>query len=214
MVSRKVISFNNTLFSNFINHVNTTNNLCLYKFCNSVPDGLFFSNATTLTLINCSKYGVSNILNNNVVPNLQRVNYISTHPGDSDIYKRFPNSIEWVFPNKNLGFYNNMIKAGLGRKCDKLINEYVASKKIIDGSGQFDIQFEFDLKIPNFGIVNGEWWSSQFYNYLLNFSCNQKTELSEVEELHLIQAAEELALERERVKAEKEFYMADELLFK
>ena len=205
---------NTALCNKYINYVNMTNSLCLYKFCNSIPKGVLFPNTTTLTLINCSKNGISNIFNPDIIPNLKRVNYISTQPGDNNIYSRFPDSVEWVFPNKNLDFYNNMVSMGRGRKCDKLINEYVVSKKIIDGTGQFDIGFEFDLKIPDYGIVNGNVWSLQFNNYLLHYMYNLKTQLSDVEELHLIQAAEEMALERERVIAETEFYITDELLFK
>lgn len=214
MLSNKFISLNNILCNNFVKHINTTPNLCLYKFCNTIPNSLFFPNINTLTLINCSKNGVSNILNPSVIPNLKRVNYISSQPNDDKIYMRFDNSVEWVFPNKNLEFYNIMINMGRGKKCDKLISEYVASKKIIDGTGDFDVAYEFDLKIPEFGIVNGNWWSSQFNSYLLNYSYHLKKELDAVEELHLIQAAEEMELEKERVAAEREFYMADELLFK
>lgn len=214
MSFNKIIPNNNALCFNFIKHIHTTNNLCLYKFCNSIPKNLFFPNTTTLTLINCSKNGISNIYNPNIIPNLKKINYISTQPNDANIYKRFSKSVEWVFPDKNLDFYNNMVKMGLGKKCDNLITEYVFSKKIVDGTGQFDISYELDLKIPDFGVVNGEWWRSQFDNYLHNFSYNTLTQLSDVEELHLIQAAEEMALEKERVAAETEFYMADELLFK
>jgi hypothetical protein len=204
---------NNTLCHRYINYINTTNNLCLYKFCNSIPSGLFFPKTTTLTLINCSKNGVSNILNPKIVPNLKNINYISSDPSNN-IYDRFSDSIEWVFPNKNLDFYNNMVSTGRGKKCNNLINEYVASKRIIDGSGKFDIAFEFDLKIPEYGIVNGNWWSSQFNNYLVQHSYNLKTQISDAEELHLVYAAEEMELEKERVAAETEFYTADELLFK
>jgi hypothetical protein len=214
MSFNKIISNNSTLCYNYIKYINTTKNLCIYKFCNVVPNGLKFPNANTLTLINCSKNGVSNIFNPDIVPNIKRINYISTEPNDTNIYKRFPESVEWMFPDKNLDFYNNMIIMGRGKKCDKLINEYVASKKIIDGTGPFDIGYEFDLKVPDFGVVNGEWWRSQFNSYLLNYSYNSKTQLTDVEELHLVQATEEMALEKARVEAENELYLADELLFK
>lgn len=214
MLYNKIIPINNTLCYNYIKHINTTSNLCIYKFCGLVPNGLIFPNTTTLTVINCSKFGVNNIFNPNIVPNLKRINYISTQPSDTTLYRRFPDSVEWVFPNKNLDFYNNMVSSGRGKKCNNLINEYVASKKIIDGTGNFDIEFEFDLKIPDFGYVNGDWWRSQFNSYLLNYSYNLKSDLSDVEQLHLVQAAEEMALEKERVAAETEFYITDELLFK
>jgi hypothetical protein len=37
------------------------------------------------------------------------------------------------------------------------------------GKNGFDISFHFELNIPGFGITDGEWWRSQFYEYLVEY---------------------------------------------
>ena len=167
MLSKKLISFSKNLPNDFIKHIESTHNLCIYKLASHcIPDNIIFPKAKAITLINCNKNGILNILTPTIFPNLSRINYLSAHPGDYDIYQRF-NNVKWVFPNKNYEFYDNMVEAGRGKKDAQLIKEYVANKTIIDGKNGFDISFHFDLNIPGFGIVDGEVWRSHFYEYLV-----------------------------------------------
>jgi hypothetical protein len=132
-----------------------------------IPDRVIFPKAESVTLINCNRNGILNVLTPRVFPNLHRVNYLSTDPGDFKIYERFNDKLKWAFPNKPYDFYDFMVKTGRGTKDPQLIKRYVANKKIIDGKNGFDISFHFDLNIPGFGITDGEWWRSQFYEYLV-----------------------------------------------
>ena len=169
MLSRKLISFSKNLSKEFITHIESVPNLCMYKLgSHYIPDNVIFPKAESVTLINCSHQGILNILTPTVFPNLSKVNYLSADPGDFKIYERWNDSLKWVFPNKSYEFYDFMVQSGRGKKDNNLIKEYVANKKIIDGKNGFDISFHFDLNIPGFGITDGEWWRSQFYEYLVN----------------------------------------------
>ncbi len=164
----KLISFSKALNPDFIKHIETTNNLCLYKLGHHhIPDNIVFPNTTTLTLINCNRNGILNIFSPAIFPNLNNVNYLSADPGDFKIYERYNDNLKWVFPYKTYEFYDFMVKTGRGKKDSELIKKYLTNKKIIDGKNGFDISFEFDLNIPEYGIVNGDWWRSQFYEYLV-----------------------------------------------
>jgi hypothetical protein len=168
MLSNKLISFSKHLSTDFIKHIESTPNLCMYKLgSHYIPDTIIFPKAKSVTLINCNRNGILNILTPKVFPNLNKVNYLSTDPGDFKIYERFNDTLKWVFPNKPYEFYDFMIKTGRGTKNSELIKEYVANKKIIDGKNGFDISFHFDLNIPGYGIIDGEWWRSQFYEYVV-----------------------------------------------
>jgi len=164
----KLISFSKYLHPDFVKHVQTTNNLCLYKLGSyTIPENISFPNAHTLTLINCNRTGILNIFTPNIFPNLANVNYLSADPGDFKLYERYNDTLKWVFPNKPYDFFDWMVKSGRGTKDSELIKKYIANKKIIDGQGGFDISFEFDINVPGYGIVNGEWWRLQFYEYLV-----------------------------------------------
>ena len=168
MLANKLISFSKNLNKDFVKHIESTPKLCVYKLgSHYIPDTVIFPKAESLTLINCSRHGILNILKPTIFPNLEKVNYISTDPGDFKIYERFNDKIKWTFPNKPYEFYDFMVKSGRGTKDQQLIKKYVANKKIIDGKNGFDISFHFDLNIPGFGIIDGEWWRSQFYEYLV-----------------------------------------------
>jgi hypothetical protein len=163
-----IISVNKYISTKFINYIHTTNNLCLYKLGSyHIPKNVIFNNVDTLTLINCNKNGILNIFTPYIFPNLSTVNYISANPGDFQIYKRFNNTLNWVFPNKTYMFYDFMIKTQNGKKDNELINKYIKNKRIIDGNNEFDISYDCDLDIPSYGIVNGELWRTQFYEYLV-----------------------------------------------
>lgn len=203
MLSNRLISFSKGLSKEFTNHIESTHNLCLYKLgAHYIPDTIVFHKAESLTLINCNKNGILNILTPTIFPNLSRVNYLSADPGDFKIYERYNDKLEWVFPNKSYEFYDFMVKSGRGKKDINLIKEYVASKKIIDGKNGFDISFHFELNIPGFGITDGEWWRSQFYEYLVNKQNKHNYKYCMYPgETPGIQDEEELALQRDIVKA-------------
>jgi hypothetical protein len=168
MLSNKLISFGKKVSQDFVKHIESTPNLCMYKLgSHYIPDSVIFPKAESVTLINCSRNGILNVLTPRVFPNLHRVNYLSTDPGDFKIYERYNDKLKWVFPNKPYEFYDFMVKTGRGTKDPQLIKEYIASKRIIDGKNGFDISFYLDLNIPGFGITDGEWWRSQFYEYLV-----------------------------------------------
>jgi hypothetical protein len=204
MLSKKLISFSRGgLSTEFIKHIDSTHNLCIYKLgAHYIPDSVIFPKANSITLINCNSVGILNIVTPTVFPNLSKVNYLSTDPGDFKIYERFNDKIKWIFPNKTYEFYDFMVKTGRGKKDSQLIKKYVANKRIIDGKNGFDISFDFDLNIPGFGITNGEWWRSQFYEYLVNKQniikskdCIYPGEASQ------IQDDEETILQKEYVKS-------------
>ncbi len=190
------------LSSDFVKYVELTNHLCIYKINgHPLPMNLKFPKVKTLTLINCSKTGVQNMLTPNIFPNTKHINYLSVQPGEWDIHRRFSNGPKWVFPNKNYDFYNYMVNEGLGKKDDALIKRFIASKKIVDGANGFDISFQFDLHIPEFGIINGEWWRTQFTEYL------RSKEISGGGVLHEL---EEIESEKNRVKFELDNIYFDE----
>lgn len=203
MLSNKLISFSKGLSKEFINHIDSAHNLCMYKLgSHYIPNNVIFPKAETVTLINCNRNGILNILTPTIFPNLSKVNYLSADPGDFKIYERFSDNNKWVFPNKSYDFYDFMVKSGRGKKDNDLIKEYVASKKIVDGKNGFDISFHFELNIPGFGITDGEWWRSQFYEYLVDKqNKNNCKYLMCTGENPGVQDEEELALQRDIVKA-------------
>ncbi len=213
MLGNKLISFSKNLSNEFIKHINSTNNLCMYKLgAHYIPSNVVFPKATTVTLINCNKDGVQNILTPTIFPNLNKINYLSANPGNYLIFNRFKNNINWVFPNKNYDFYNYMVEAGRATKDSNLIKEYVANKKIIDGKNGFDISFHFDLNIPGFGITDGEWWRSQFYEYLVKQqNINSHSHCIYLGETISLQDEEELKLQREYVKSSIDSFLFDNL---
>jgi hypothetical protein len=203
----RLISFSKSLTPDFIKHIQSTNNVCLYKLGNHhIPENVAFPSAKTLTLINCNRDGILNIFTPNIFPNLTNVNYLSADPGDFKLYERYNDKLKWVFPNKTYEFYDFMVKSGRGKKDPELIKNYLTNKRIIDGKNGFDISFEFDLNIPDYGIVNGEWWRSQFYEYLVKQqNINKYSDCvypGEIPSISIKQEIEEARIEKEIV-AEK-----------
>ena len=134
MLPKKLTSLGKSLSNEFINHIDSTHNICIYKFGSyNIPNNVIFPKAESITLINCNKVGILNILTPSIFPNLTKVNYLSTDPGNFKIYERFNNDIKWTFPNKTYKFYDFMVKIGRGTKDSELIKKYVANKKIING---------------------------------------------------------------------------------
>jgi hypothetical protein len=146
---------------NFVKYIESTKNVCFYKLSSEFfSDTLCFPNVQTVSLIHCNRNGISNILKPEIFPNLQKIHYLSGHPGQIDIYLRFNHTVKWIFPNKKYEFYNHMIEAGKGLKDDFLIVNHISNIKMIN---QF---MEFDLYLPGFSIVDGMWYRTQQYQYL------------------------------------------------
>jgi hypothetical protein len=212
-MSKKIISFNSRLSSEFKKYIESANNICVYKLgATPIVPKIIFPNAKTITLINCNKMGISNILKTETLPNLENVNYLSAHPGDYNIYNRFSDSVKWIFPNKDYDFYNNMVVKGRGKKDENLIKNYIISKKIIDGSNGFDISFEFDLSIPGYGITSGEWWRYQFYEYLAQNLYSMPPQSTNKQTVAFLQEIEELQLEKEIVTSKIENIYFDDMI--
>ena len=191
MLQRRLFSLNIQLSKNFVEYIEKTNHLCIYKLGNlPLPTQLSFPNVQTVVLINCNKYGVNNILRPTVFPNLRQIHYLRAHPGSYDIHNRFQNNIHWVFPNKKYDFYEYIMSIGIGKKKSNLISTYIVNKQLLDGKNDFDISYKFDLQIPDYDIVDSEWYKLQFYEYLVkkhnDVSVNSYL-LQELEELHLQQ---------------------------
>jgi hypothetical protein len=202
MTSNKLISFSKKLSNDFVKHIDSTSNICLYKLgTHYIPNNIIFPKADTLTLINCNRDGILNILTPTIFPNLSKVNYLSTDPGNFKIYERFNDKIKWVFPNKTYDFYDFMVKSGRGTKDLELIKTYVTNKRILDGKNGFDISFQFDLNIPGYGIIDGDWWRSQFYEYLVNKQNNNIYKDCLYPGESPIQDEEEILLQKEYVKS-------------
>jgi hypothetical protein len=148
-----------TLVSYFING----RNLCVYQLSSEyLFSKLSFPKATTITLIRCTPKGVSAILQPCIFPALTRINYLSSHPGSYDIHTRFP-CVKWIFPNQTHPFYDSMVEAGYGKKDDDLIINYVASKTLPDTYSE-----DYNLYIPGYGLINGQKYREEQYDFFTN----------------------------------------------
>jgi hypothetical protein len=71
MLSNKLISFGKKVSQDFVKHIESTPNLCMYKLgSHYIPDSVIFPKAESVTLINCSRNGILNVLTPRVFPNL------------------------------------------------------------------------------------------------------------------------------------------------
>ena len=110
MLGKKLISFSKTLSKEFINHIESTPNMCVYKLgSHHIPNNVIFPKAETVTLVNCHWHGILNILTPTIFPNLTKVNYLSADPGDFKIYERFNDNLKWVFPNKSYDVFGRIM---------------------------------------------------------------------------------------------------------
>jgi hypothetical protein len=205
---KNLSSSNNYLSKEFVKYIENTNNLCICKLgSHKLPSNLFFYKVSTITLINCSANGVSNILNPIYFPNLRKINYLSLNPGDILIHDRFKTPIEWVFPNRNYTFYRNTISQGLGYYDNNLIDKYINSFELTDSFSEFDLSIDYILNVPDYGVISADWYTKQFYNYLI-YKCvndNQFTEENSKKN-NLIEDFEELHLHREFMRKSLEYY--------
>lgn len=150
----------------FLWHFQHTRHLCVYQYqylktC-PLPATLFFPYVTTLTLIDCSRRGVSHLLFAERFPQLQKIQYLSGHPGTYNIYERFPKSVSWVFPNRDYAFYNCLVEAGIGKKNNDLILSYIMGQKVKNN------QTYFDIHVPGYGHTDGDLYQSHMNDYFQN----------------------------------------------
>jgi hypothetical protein len=134
-------------------------NVCFYKI-GSQPfhPRLSFPNATTATLIHCSRVGVDRLLSPSFFPNLKTVHYLSAHPGQVDVYRRFSKPLHWLFPNRTYGFYNAMIEAGHGHVENRLFRSYLH----FDSNGTHGTK----LNLPGYGILHSDTYHKQLIHYV------------------------------------------------
>jgi len=156
----------------FKTYIQTTSTLCIYQLRQErICPSIYFPNVDTLALIRCNPDGISNIIKSSIFPNLKTIHYLSLHPGDYQIQKRFSNSrISWVFPAKPYTFYDNMVYGGLGKKDNTLITQYIDSKSTVDLS---TCNTSFYLKLPEYNkknnaIVHDKQYRAYMMNYLLD----------------------------------------------
>lgn len=151
-----------------LHYFQNTPNLFVYKFGGSlkVPSTLTFPTAQTATLINCTREGVFQILTPHTFPTIQTIQYISAHPGTPSVHKRFPDHVQWIFPDKQYSFYDLVIQHKKGIRDATLIDQCLQNKRILDGESPFDITYEFDLILPDVGIVPGETYKQEFEAYV------------------------------------------------
>jgi len=144
-----------------LQYIKRVNNLCLYRFDHiAMSPSISFPKAQTVTLINCGRAGISQILTPTIFPNLRQIHYLSAHPGDVGIYTRFPKNVSWLFPNVKYPFYNCMIEAGHGRVENRMIPIYLHH---LTKRGNY---VSMEVNLPGYGICNGDWYRDQFYRYI------------------------------------------------
>jgi len=215
-----LVSLKKHLSSDFVSHIEKTKNLCVYKLGNHyIPQNICFPNAHSLTLINCRSFGINNILNKSIFPNIHTINYLSLNTENYDFHKRFSNDVKWVFPDKNYQYFNSMVENGLGKKDSEIIKRFIANKKILNGANGYDVSFEFDLNIPGYGIVSGEWWRSQFYEYLVkkqniddHKDCLYPGEVIYTAKTKVNQELEESIIEKEIIAEQLQHYSIDNII--
>ncbi len=154
------------LSARFVDHIEHAPNVFLYKLGSQhIPSSVCFPKAETVTLINCQREGVFNALTPYMFPNIRQIYYLSAHPGSYKIHERFVGAPRWIFPTKDYPFYTYMETLGLGKRDPALLSRTLKNKRIVDGVNGFDISFHFDLEVPGWGLVEGEWWRDQFHEY-------------------------------------------------
>lgn len=131
--------------------------MCMFRIgTQKIYPTLSFPHVHTVALIDCSPAGIRQILTHRRFPHLKTVHYLSAHPGRVDIYNRFSQRIDWVFPNQKYPFYNCMMDAGKGRVDPKLIRTYI-----------HDIQGEeVELHLPGYGVCSGRSYYYKLLRYL------------------------------------------------
>lgn len=133
--------------------------LCLFRIqSEALSPVMCFPHVHAVSLIHCSRKGVSNVLTPERFPNLKTVQYLSAHPGQADIHRRFSKKIEWIFPHRNYAFYDCMMEAGLGRIDPQLLHRYLYQLRLHP--------YKARLNLPGYGICDGEQYRSQMIRFL------------------------------------------------
>jgi hypothetical protein len=149
--------------NHFTYYFQRTRHLCVYQYHYSkssfLPPTLFFPYTTKLTLIDCSRSGISHLLDSRRFPKLEHIHYLSGHPGTYNIYERFPKSVKWFFPNRDYAFYNCMLEAGRGVKDNNIILANIYSKN------NKNIVPSFDIHVPGYGRRDGLYYKEHMYQY-------------------------------------------------
>lgn len=149
--------------SPFTYYFQRTRHLCVYQYdcitATTLSSRLFFPFVTKLTLIDCSRSGIFNLLYSRHFPKLEYIYYLSGHPGTYDIYRRFPKTVKWIFPNRDYSFYNCMLEAGYGEKSNDVISANIYDKRMINQVPSFDIH------IPGYGRREGALYKPYMYEY-------------------------------------------------
>ena len=157
--------------STLLHYLHRTPNLCLYQLGKkALPPTLFFPKVSTLTLIQCSRQGISHVVRPSIFPNLKEIHYLSGHPGQFDLHRRFARPIQWLFPPVSYPFYHCMTEAGYGRVESRLFRTYV----------HYFAKNRIDLNISGMGYTDGNWYCNQFNQYLKESSlhhCPQSDDL-------------------------------------
>jgi hypothetical protein len=143
--------------SSIYSHFQNSKNVCFYKIgAQPFHPRLSFPNVTTATLIHCSRAGVNRLLSPSFFPNLKTVHYLSAHPGQVDLYRRFSKPLHWLFPNRTYGFYNAMIEAGHGHVENHLFRSYFHH---FDSNGA-------QLNLPGYGLHDADTYHKKLLYYV------------------------------------------------
>lgn len=158
------------LTSSFVSYMESSRHLLFYRLGSyPLPMGFHFSHVTSLTLIHCSPTAISQLLHPSYFPSLQQIQYLSGHPGDVLIHRRFPMTasprVIWQFPTLSHPFYDAMTEAGWGRRDDWLVMNHVVCQKQMGGAKWFD------LYLPGKGNLCGKWYYAQQMAYLRRGHC-------------------------------------------
>jgi hypothetical protein len=164
----------------FVKYVEESSQLLFYKLGDQhIPSNVVFPAAKSVALINCSRLGVFNLLTPYIFPEVREIQYMSAHPGAVDIHRRFDPDVKWVVPDKKYPFFETLCRAGVGQRSPQLLSEFVTNKRIVDGASGFDVSFHFDLRIPEMGVVDGEWYRDQMFEYIANKQAELQREADE-----------------------------------
>lgn len=167
-----------SLLPSFLRYMESSQHLVLYRLDStySIPSTFFMPHVTTMTIIDCEPDIVSSVLYRPYFPHLQRIHYLSRPPSDPFIHKRFCHLgfMGWVFPllSQFYPFYDTMTEAGWGRKENGLVSQYLVTQR---GSFSSEKPF-FDLYLPEYGIVSGEFYKEQQYAYFQKKQCDVRFE--------------------------------------
>lgn len=159
------------LTSSFVTHMESSRHLLFYRLGSyPLPMGFHLPHVTSLTLIQCTPTAISQLLHPSYFPSLQQIQYLSGHPGDTLIHRRFPLALSprvvWKFPTLSHPFYDAMVEAGWGRRDDWLVMNHIVRHKQMEGGKMW-----FDLYLPGKGILCGKWYYAQQMAYLRRGHC-------------------------------------------